>query len=391
MKITVAGLGYVGASIAVLLSNKNNVTCYDIDKTKLNLINKRKSPIDDPEIRDFLKNKKLDLNTTSSAKIAFKNCDYVVISTPTNYDTKTNQFNTSSIEKVIKDVLSNNKNNVKIVIKSTIPVGYTKKIRKFFSYDEIFFSPEFLREGQALKDNLYPSRIVIGSKKSYAKKFGELLIDSSNMSRKEVPLIFMQSNEAEAVKLFANTYLAMRIAYFNELDSYCADKKLDSNSVINGIGYDSRIGNYYNNPSFGYGGYCLPKDTQQLLNNFDDVPNKLIQAIVDANSTRKDFIASSIIKLKPKIVGIYRLVMKEGSDNYRDSSIQGIMKRIKAKGIETIVYEPLLKEKTFFKSEVVNNLSKFKKRSSVIVANRSNVELIDVKDKVFTRDLYMRD
>ncbi len=391
MKITVAGLGYVGASIAVLLSNKNNVTCYDIDKTKLNLINKRKSPIDDPEIRDFLKNKKLDLNTTSSAKIAFKNCDYVVISTPTNYDTKTNQFNTSSIEKVIKDVLSNNKNNVKIVIKSTIPVGYTKKIRKFFSYDKIFFSPEFLREGQALKDNLYPSRIVIGSKKSYAKKFGELLIDSSNMSRKEVPLIFMQSNEAEAVKLFANTYLAMRIAYFNELDSYCADKKLDSNSVINGIGYDSRIGNYYNNPSFGYGGYCLPKDTQQLLNNFEDVPNKLIQAIVDANSTRKDFIASSIIKLKPKIVGIYRLVMKEGSDNYRDSSIQGIMKRIKAKGIETIVYEPLLKDKTFFKSEVVNNLSNFKKRSSVIVANRSNVELIDVKDKVFTRDLYMRD
>tara|TARA_Y100000591_G_scaffold324712_1_gene344528 strand:+ start:538 stop:1713 length:1176 start_codon:yes stop_codon:yes gene_type:complete len=391
MNITIAGLGYVGASIAVLLSTKYKVVCYDIDKKKLNLINKKKSPIDDPEISLFLKSKKLKLSTTSSPKTAFKNSDYVVISTPTNYDPKTNQFNTSSIEKVIREVLKNNNNDVKIVIKSTIPVGYTNKIRKLFSYDKIFFSPEFLREGQALKDNLYPSRIVIGSKKQYAKKFGELLIETSKMNKKDIPIIFMHSNEAEAVKLFANTYLAMRIAYFNELDSYCADKKLDSNSVINGIGYDSRIGNYYNNPSFGYGGYCLPKDTQQLLNNFEDVPNKLIQAIVDANSTRKDFIASSIIKLKPKTVGIYRLVMKEGSDNYRDSSVQGIMKRIKAKGIETIVYEPLLNEKTFFKSEVIDDLAKFKKRSSLIVANRSNIELNDVKDKVFTRDIYMRD
>ena len=391
MNITIAGLGYVGASIAVLLSTKYKVVCYDIDKKKLNLINKKKSPIDDPEISLFLKSKKLKLSTASSPKTAFKNSDYVVISTPTNYDPKTNQFNTSSIEKVIREVLKNNNNDVKIVIKSTIPVGYTNKIRKLFSYDKIFFSPEFLREGQALKDNLYPSRIVIGSKKQYAKKFGELLIETSKMNKKDIPIIFMHSNEAEAVKLFANTYLAMRIAYFNELDSYCADKKLDSNSVINGIGYDSRIGNYYNNPSFGYGGYCLPKDTQQLLNNFEDVPNKLIQAIVDANSTRKDFIASSIIKLKPKTVGIYRLVMKEGSDNYRDSSVQGIMKRIKAKGIETIVYEPLLNEKTFFKSEVIDDLAKFKKRSSLIVANRSNIELNDVKDKVFTRDIYMRD
>lgn len=391
MNITIAGLGYVGASIAVLLSTKYKVVCYDIDKKKLNLINKKKSPIDDPEISLFLKSKKLKLSTTSSPKTAFKNSDYVVISTPTNYDPKTNQFNTSSIEKVIREVLKNNNNDVKIVIKSTIPVGYTNKIRKLFSYDKIFFSPEFLREGQALKDNLYPSRVVIGSKKQYAKKFGELLIETSKMNKKDIPIIFMHSNEAEAVKLFANTYLAMRIAYFNELDSYCADKKLDSNSVINGIGYDSRIGNYYNNPSFGYGGYCLPKDTQQLLNNFEDVPNKLIQAIVDANSTRKDFIASSIIKLKPKTVGIYRLVMKEGSDNYRDSSVQGIMKRIKAKGIETIVYEPLLNEKTFFKSEVIDDLAKFKKRSSLIVANRSNIELNDVRDKVFTRDIYMRD
>ena len=391
MKITIAGLGYVGASIAVLLSTKHNVVCYDIDKRRLDLLDKKESPIDDPEISDFLKTRKLHLSTTTSPKTAFKDSDYVVISTPTNYDVKTNQFNTSSIEQVIKEVLKNNNNNVKIVIKSTIPVGYTKKIRKFFSYNHIFFSPEFLREGQALKDNLYPSRIIIGSKKLYAKKFGELLIKTSNLSEEEIPLIFMHSNEAEAVKLFANTYLAMRIAYFNELDSYCADKKLDSNSVINGIGYDSRIGNYYNNPSFGYGGYCLPKDTQQLLNNFEDVPNKLIQAIVEANSTRKDFIANSIIKLNPKRVGIYRLVMKEGSDNYRDSSVQGIMKRIKAKGIETIVYEPLLREKTFFESEVIHDLAKFKKRSSLIVANRSNIELNDVKDKVFTRDIYMRD
>ncbi len=391
MNITIAGLGYVGASIAVLLSTKYKVVCYDIDKKKLNLIDKKKSPIDDPEISSFLKTKKLKLSTTTSSKEAFKNSDYVVISTPTNYDPRTNQFNTSSIENVIEEVLKTNNKDVKIVIKSTIPVGYTNKIRKFFSYEKIFFSPEFLREGQALKDNLYPSRIVIGSKKPYAKKFGELLIETSKMNRDEIPLIFMHSNEAEAVKLFANTYLAMRIAYFNELDSYCADKELDSNSVINGIGYDSRIGNYYNNPSFGYGGYCLPKDTQQLLNNFEDVPNKLIQAIVDANSTRKDFIASSIIKLKPKTVGIYRLVMKEGSDNYRDSSVQGIMKRIKAKGIETIVYEPLLNKKTFFESEVIHDLTKFKKRSSLIVANRSNIELNDVKGKVFTRDIYMRD
>ena len=391
MNITVVGLGYVGTSIAVLLSRKYKVLCYDIDRKKLNLIDKKKSPIEDPEINNFLKNNKLNLSTTSSPKTAFKNSEFIVICTPTNYDPITNQFDTSSIEQVIREVIKNNIKMVPIVIKSTIPVGYTKEIRKLFSYKKIFFSPEFLREGSALKDNLYPSRVIIGSKQTYAKKFAHLLIDASALSRDEIPLLLMNSNEAEAVKLFANTYLAMRISYFNELDSYCAAKKLDTHSVINGIGYDKRIGDYYNNPSFGYGGYCLPKDTQQLRKNFEDIPNSIIQAIIDANSTRKDFIANSIIKLKPKIVGIYRLTMKEGSDNYRVSAIQGIMKRIKAKGIETIVYEPLLKEKAFFKSEVINDLVLFKKRSSVIVANRLNIELNDVKDKVFTRDIYKRD
>ena len=391
MNITVVGLGYVGTSIAVLLSRKYKVQCYDIDKKKLGLINRKKSPVDDPEINEFLKNKKLNLSTVVSAKKAFKNSNFVVICTPTNYDPINNQFDTSSIEKVIKQVIKNNLNNAAIVIKSTIPVGYTKKIRKIFSYKKIFFSPEFLREGSALKDNLYPSRIIIGSKQSYAKKFAELLIDSAELNKDEIPLLIMNSNEAEAVKLFANTYLAMRIAYFNELDSYCAARKLDTYSVINGIGYDKRIGNYYNNPSFGYGGYCLPKDTQQLRMNFIDIPNSIIQAIIDSNSIRKDFIANSIIKLKPKIVGIYRLAMKEGSDNYRDSAIQGIMKRLKAKGIETLVYEPLLKEKTFFNSEVIKDLAKFKKRSSLIVANRLNIELTNVKHKVFTRDIFRRD
>ncbi len=391
MKITIVGLGYVGTSIAVLLSAKHKVICYDIDKEKLKLINKRKSPIDDPEISNFFKTKNLDLSTTSSPRSAFKDSNFVVICTPTNYDPATNQFNTSSIEEVIKDVIANNSNEVPIVIKSTIPVGYTKKVRKMFSYKKIVFSPEFLREGSALKDNLFPSRVIVGSKKSYAKNFATLLIDSAEKENDKIPLLLMSSNEAEAVKLFANTYLAMRIAYFNELDSYCSEKNLNAVSVINGIGYDDRIGNYYNNPSFGYGGYCLPKDTQQLLKNFEDVPNNMIQAIVDANSTRKDFIASLIIRQKPKIVGIYKLAMKEGSDNYRDSSIQGIMKRIKAKGIETILYEPLLKEKTFFNSEVVKDLAEFKSRSSLIVANRSHTELKDVKDKIFTRDIYMRD
>ncbi len=391
MNITVAGLGYVGTSISILLSTKHDVICYDIDKRKLDLINEKISPVDDPEVNNFLKKRKLKLSTATSAKTAFTKCEFVVICTPTNYDAITNQFDTSSIEKVIKETLENNENEPVIVIKSTIPVGYTKKIRKTFSYEKIFFAPEFLREGSALRDNLYPSRIIMGSKKSYAKEFANLLADVANTDSKDIPLILMNSNEAEAVKLFANTYLAMRIAYFNELDSYCIAKNLDTTSVIEGIGYDSRIGNYYNNPSFGYGGYCLPKDTQQLRKNFEDVPNSIIQAIVDANSTRKDFIASTIIKLKPKIVGIYRLAMKKGSDNYRDSAVQGIMKRIKAKGIETILYEPLLKEKTFFKSEVIKDLVKFKKKSSLIIANRLNIELNDVKDKVFTRDIFMRD
>ena len=391
MNITVVGLGYVGTSIAVQLSTKHNVVCYDIDKDKLDLIDKKISPVEDEEINNFLINKKLHLTSTTSKKTAFKKSKFVVICTPTNYDHITNQFDTSSIEKVIKDVLENNTSGVAIVIKSTIPVGYTKKIRKIYSYEKIFFSPEFLREGSALKDNLYPSRIIVGGKETYAKEFAELLIDTSECTREEIPIIYMNSNEAEAVKLFANTYLAMRIAYFNELDSYCIAKNLDTSSVIEGIGYDKRIGDYYNNPSFGYGGYCLPKDTQQLRKNFEDVPNSIIQAIVDANATRKDFIASSIIKLKPQTVGIYRLAMKEGSDNYRDSAIQGIMKRIKAKGIETILYEPLLNDKTFFKSEVIKDLADFKKRSSLIVANRLNNELKDVINKVFTRDIFMRD
>ncbi len=391
MNITVAGMGYVGTSIAVLLSTKHNVTCYDIDKKKLDLIDKKKSPIDDPEIINFLKKKKLNLSTTSSPKTAFKKSHYVIISTPTNYDPVTNKFDTSSIELVIKEIKRNNTNNATIIIKSTIPVGFTKKVKKKYSYKKILFSPEFLREGSALKDNLYPSRVIIGSKQSYAKKFADILVDVAELSRDEIPVLLMKSNEAEAVKLFANTYLAMRIAYFNELDSYCAVKKLDTNSVISGIGYDKRIGNHYNNPSFGYGGYCLPKDTQQLRKNFENVPNSIIQAVVDANSTRKDFIASTILKIKPKTVGIYRLTMKEGSDNYRDSSIQGIMKRIKKKGIKTFVYEPLLKEKTFFKSEVIKNLTMFKKRSSLILANRLNNELDDVKEKVFSRDIYKRD
>lgn len=390
MNITIAGLGYVGTSIGILLSKKHRVIFYDIDSKKLDLINKNKSPIDDPDISKILKDKKLKFLATTSPKEAFKNSDFIVICTPTNYDPKTNQFDTSSIEQVLKKIIENNVDSASIIIRSTVPVGYTKEIRKIFSYKKIYFSPEFLREGSALKDNLYPSRVIIGSKDSSAKKFAELLIDTAELSRNEIPLLFMNSNEAEAVKLFANTYLAMRIAYFNELDSYCAVKKIDTSSVINGIGYDKRIGNYYNNPSFGYGGYCLPKDTQQLRKNFEDVPNIMIKAIVDSNSIRKDFIANLILKLKPKTVGIYRLVMKKGSDNFRDSAVQGIIRRIKAKGVETILYEPLIKEKTFNKSEVVRDLAKFKKKSSLIVANRLNIELDDVKEKVFTRDLFMR-
>lgn len=391
MNITVVGMGYVGTSISVLLSTKYKIICHDIDKIKLNLINKKKSPIDDPDIISYFKNKKLNITTASSAEKAFKESDYIVVCTPTDYDPITNQFDTSSIEEVIKKAIKHNERDAVIVIRSTVPVGYTKKIRKIFSYKKIFFSPEFLREGSALKDNLYPSRIIIGSKEPYGKKFAELLIDSAKLKRDEIPLLFLNSNEAEAIKLFANTYLAMRIVYFNELDSYCATKKLDTLSVINGICHDKRIGNFYNNPSFGYGGYCLPKDTQQLRKNFEGVPNSMIEAIVDANSVRKDFIASSILKLKPKIIGIYRLAMKKGSDNYRDSAILGIMKRINAKGVKTILYEPQIKQKTFLNNEVVKNLEKFKKKSSLIVANRINIELNDVKDKVFSRDIFMRD
>jgi len=388
MKIAVAGLGYVGLSISTILSISNNVECYDIDKTKVDLVNKRKSPIKDNEIEDYFKNKSLNLLASENYKSIFSNAKFVVIATPTNYDEKTNEFNTSSIEEVISNVLEVNK-ECSIVIKSTIPLGYTEKLKKFFNYNKIFFSPEFLREGSALYDNLYPSRIIIGETNETAKSFYNLL--SENAKKKNIPVLYMTSNEAEAVKLFANTYLAMRISFFNELDSYCEKFNLQTYNIIKGVSYDPRIGDYYNNPSFGYGGYCLPKDTKQLLKNYENVPNTIIESIVKANSIRKDFIANSIIDKKPNTVGIYRLVMKQGSDNWRSSAIQGVMKRIKSKGINVIVYEPNFKESSFFSSNIINNLADFKKSSDIIIANRIDENIIDIKDKVYTRDIFNRD
>ena len=384
-KITVVGSGYVGMSLGVLLAQHNDVVVLDVDPARVDKVNNKQSTVADAEIEAFLADKKLNLTATLSKQAAYKGASFVVVATPTNYDPDTNRFDTSLVDAVVSDALELNSDAL-VVIKSTIPVGHTKSLQQDHNTDRVIFSPEFLREGQALKDNLYPSRIIVGSQLKAGKQFANLLVNGAE--KKDVETLFIRSTEAEAVKLFANTYLAMRVSFFNELDSYALAHDLDTKSIINGVCLDERIGEGYNNPSFGYGGYCLPKDTKQLLANYGQVPQTLIQAIVSSNTTRKDFIADSIIELNPKVVGIYRLVMKQGSDNFRASAIQGIMKRIKAKGIEVVIYEPTYNEAEFFKSKVIDSLDEFKNTADVIVSNRMSAELDGVEEKVFTRDLF---